>query len=192
MERHRGEGMTLTAKEKDILLDIVKKTVRCKLDGKEPDDFYIEAEALKEKTGVFVTFRKHGRLRGCIGCIEARTALHRTVEEMAAAAAFNDPRFSPLQRDELEYLTVEISVLSAFKAIKDVEEIEVGRNGLYVVKGYRSGLLLPQVATEYKWDRLTFLEETCYKANLLADAWKEKDTKIYTFSADVFSQPWQV
>ena len=107
---------------------------------------------------------------------------------MAIAAAFNDPRFPPLNPDELRDVTLEISVLSPLKIINDIREIEVGIHGLYITKGFHSGLLLPQVATEYKWDRLTFLEETCHKAGLHPNAWKDKDTKIYIFSADVFKE----
>jgi len=125
-------------------------------------------------------------LRGCIGYIKAYKPLWETVQEMAIAAAFHDPRFPSLKPDEVKQLTFEISVLSPFKRIKDINEIEVGKHGLYMVRGYRSGLLLPQVATEYKWDRETFLQETCYKAGLPLDSWKDKETEIYIFSADYF------
>ena len=105
---------------------------------------------------------------------------------MAVAAAFHDPRFPSLRAEEIQQLTFEISVLSPLKRIADVNDIEVGRHGLYIIRGYNSGLLLPQVATEYKWDRETFLEETCHKAGLPPDAWKDKETEIYIFSADYF------
>jgi AmmeMemoRadiSam system protein A len=105
---------------------------------------------------------------------------------MAIAAAFNDPRFPSLKSDELQQLTFEISVLSPFKRIKDVNEIEVGKHGLYIVRGYNSGLLLPQVAIEYKWDRETFLKETCHKAGLPLQAWMDEETEIYIFSAEYF------
>jgi AmmeMemoRadiSam system protein A len=184
--------MALTEKEENILVDVAKKAIQCKLDGKEPCAFFhIEGTALNEKGGVFVTLKKSRRLRGCIGHIRAEKPLYKTVEEMAVASAFNDPRFPPLRRDELPSLTVEISVLTPLKIIKEINEIEVGVHGLYIVKDYRSGLLLPQVATERKWNRMTFVEETCYKAGLPQDAWKEQDTKIYIFSAEVFSRPWQ-
>ncbi|MDI6743358.1 MAG: AmmeMemoRadiSam system protein A, partial [Smithella sp.] len=106
--------------------------------------------------------------------------------EMAVAAAFNDPRFPALKKDELNQLTFEISVLSPLERIRDIHEIEVGRHGLYIVSGYNSGLLLPQVATEYRWDRETFLEQTCYKAGLNPQSWKDPETEIYIFSADYF------
>ncbi len=105
---------------------------------------------------------------------------------MAVAAAFCDPRFPPLQREELKELTIEISVLSPLKQISAVEEIEVGHHGLYIRKGHCGGLLLPQVATECNWDRMTFLRETCRKAGLPSRAWQDEDTKVYIFSADIF------
>jgi len=108
------------------------------------------------------------------------------VREMAPAAAFQDPRFKPLQADELPGLEIEISVLSPLRLIKSTDEIEVGKHGLYIVRGMNRGLLLPQVATEYHWDRLTFLEQTCQKAGLPPDAWKDPRTQIYVFRADIF------
>ncbi len=105
---------------------------------------------------------------------------------MAVAAAFDDPRFDPLTAKELKDLALEISVLTPMERLKIVDEIEVGKHGLYIKKGFYSGLLLPQVATEYGWDRITFLEETCRKAGLPRNAWKEKGTEIYLFSADIF------
>jgi AmmeMemoRadiSam system protein A len=112
--------------------------------------------------------------------------LYKSVEEMAAAAAFQDPRFPPVSKSELKDLDIEISVLTPFKQITHVSEIEVGKHGIYMERGFYSGLLLPQVATEYGWDRDTFLEHTCRKAGLPPDAWKDKDTRIYIFSADIF------
>lgn len=180
--------MVLTEEGKKTLIDIAKTTIESGVTGKNVPEFRVDLEVLKEKRGAFVTIRKHGHLRGCIGYIEARKPLYKAVQEMAIAAAFNDPRFPPLKRDELKYITIEISVLSPLKEIKDINEIEVGIHGIYIVKGFNSGLLLPQVATEYKWDRITFLEETCYKAGLHPGAWRDKDTKIYIFSADVFNK----
>ncbi len=105
---------------------------------------------------------------------------------MAEAAALSDPRFAPLSVEELKDIDIEISALTPLRKIEDVQEIEVGVHGIYIEKGFFSGLLLPQVATEYGWDRTTFLEHTCYKAGLPRNAWKEKDTNIYIFSADIF------
>ncbi len=112
--------------------------------------------------------------------------MFKTVAKMAEAAAFRDPRFQPLRADELPWLELEISILTPLEQIEDVERIRVGLHGLMIVKGSRSGLLLPQVAAERDWDVKTFLEETCRKAGLPRDAWKDKESAIYVFSADVF------
>jgi len=181
-------GMNLTKQEQDLLLKIARKSIEAGLAGGEMSPPEIESDTLKKKTGAFVTLKKQGRLRGCIGFIEGRKPLYETVEEMAQAAAFKDPRFRPVREDELKYLDIEISALTPLKQIHDVDEIEVGRHGIYLVKGFHSGLLLPQVATEYNWDAATFLKETCSKAGLPEDAWKDTDTRIFIFSATVFSE----
>ena len=180
--------MGLTEEEKKTLIDIAKSTIESRITGKSIPEFRVNTETLKENRGAFVTLKKHGHLRGCIGYIEAKKPLYKTVEQMAISAAFNDPRFPPLKRDEFNHVTIEISVLSPLKEIKDINEIEVGVHGIYIVKGFHSGLLLPQVAREYKWDRMTFLEETCHKADLHPGAWRDKDTTIYIFSADIIDQ----
>lgn len=180
--------MHLTAVEKKTLLDIAKRTIESRLTGDKHPEFEFISEKLKEKRGAFVTIKKDEKLRGCIGYIKAVKPLYQTVEEMAEAAAFNDPRFMPLNREELNDLDIEISVLTPLKLVKDIHEIEVGIHGIYIIKGAHSGLLLPQVATEYGWDRQTFLEQTCLKAGLPSNAWKDENTEFYIFSADVFSE----
>jgi len=178
--------MELTEKEKNLLLNIVKKTIAAKLSNKDLPQAAVEAEIFKEKRGAFVTLKKRGHLRGCIGYIKAVKPLWETVQEMAVAAAFHDPRFPAVKAEELKDLTFEISILSPLHRIKNIDEIEVGKHGLYIIRGYNSGLLLPQVAVEYQWDRETFLGETCYKAGLPPQAWRDKETEIYIFSADYF------
>jgi AmmeMemoRadiSam system protein A len=178
--------MELTAKEKDTLLDIAKKAITAKVNNKDIPKLIVGSQSLQEKRGAFVTLKKHGLLRGCIGYIKPVKPLGETVQEMAVAAAFHDPRFPSLKPDEVRDLTFEISVLSPLKRIKDINEIEVGKHGLYIIRGYNSGLLLPQVAVEYKWDRETFLKETCCKAGLPMQAWMDKETEIHIFSADYF------
>ena len=118
--------------------------------------------------------------------IEAREPLHQTIRAMAVQAAFADPRFCALQPGELDEIHIEISVLTPLERIYDPAQIEVGKHGIYVRKGYHSGLLLPQVATEHGWDRGQFLEWTCRKAGLSTNAWKDPSTEIFIFSADVF------
>ena len=178
--------MELTEKEKAFLLDIAKNAIMAKINHREIPEIKIDSDNLKLKRGAFVTLKKQGRLRGCIGYIKAFKPLWETVQEMAIAAAFHDPRFPSLKPEEVNQLTLEISVLSPFKRVKDIKEVEVGKHGLYIVNGLRSGLLLPQVAIEYEWDRETFLKETCYKAGLPLNAWMDEETEIYIFSADYF------
>ena len=185
-EKKVGVDLGLNEEEKKTLHQIAKTVIENKAKGKPVPDFRIESLILKENRGAFVTIHKRGQLRGCIGYIEGHGPLHKTIEEMAEAAAFRDPRFTPVKEKELPELEFEISVLTPLKRIKDVNEIQVGRHGIYIKKGWSSGLLLPQVATEYGWDLVAFLEHTCQKAGLPPHAWKEKDTEIYIFSADIF------
>jgi AmmeMemoRadiSam system protein B/AmmeMemoRadiSam system protein A len=185
-EKKVGVDLGLNEEEKKTLHHIAKTVIENKTRGKPVPDFKIESPILKENRGAFVTIQKRGQLRGCIGYIEGHGPLHKTIEKMAEAAAFNDPRFTPVKEKELPELDIEISVLTPLKRITDVNEIQVGKHGIYIKKEWLSGLLLPQVATEYAWDRQTFLEHTCQKAGLPSNAWKEKDTEIYIFSADIF------
>jgi len=185
-EKKVGVDLGLNEEEKKTLHQIAKTVIENKAKGKAVPDFKVESPTLKENRGAFVTIHKRGQLRGCIGYIEGQGPLHKTIERMAEAAAFKDPRFTPVKENELPELELEISVLTPLKRITDVNEIQVGKHGIYIVKGMWAGLLLPQVATEYGWDRQTFLEHTCQKANLPSNAWKEKDTEIYIFSADIF------
>jgi len=178
--------MELTDREKESLLDIAKNAIAAEINHKKMPELKIDSEILRQKRGAFVTLKKRGQLRGCIGYIKAYKPLWETVQEMAIAAAFHDPRFPSLKSGELDNLTFEISVLSPLRRIKDINEIEVGKHGLYIVRGFNSGLLLPQVAIEYEWDRETFLKETCHKAGLPSQAWMDAETEIYIFSADYF------
>ncbi len=185
-ERRVGVDLGLTEDEKQRLRQIATTVIEHRILDKPVPKLEINAARLNENRGAFVTLHKRGQLRGCIGHIRGDQPLYRTVAEMAEEAAFNDPRFSPVSKEELEDLDIEISALTPLERIEEVEEIEVGKHGIYIEKGFFRGLLLPQVATEHGWDRATFLEQTCYKAGLHKDAWKEKDTKIYVFSADIF------
>ncbi|MEI6127660.1 MAG: AmmeMemoRadiSam system protein A [Pseudomonadota bacterium] len=181
-----GIDLGLTENEKSLLLKIARTTIEARINGEPPPEIIAETPALQEKRGAFVSLHAQGNLRGCIGYIIAEKPLYKTIQEMAIAAAFKDPRFEPLSRSELDGLAIEISVLTPMKRIADSSEIEAGKHGIMITKGYFSGLLLPQVATEYGWGREKFLAQTCIKAGLQADAWKEPDTNIFIFSADVF------
>jgi len=185
-EKKVGVDLGLNEEEKKALHQIAKTVIENKTKKKSIPEFKIDSPVLKENRGAFVSLHKKGQLRGCIGYIEGRGPLHKTIEEMAEAAAFRDPRFTPVVEKELADLDIEISVLTPLRKITDVNEIEVGKHGIYIKKGWNAGLLLPQVATEYKWDRKTFLEHTCQKAGLPSDSWKHKDIEIYIFSADIF------
>jgi AmmeMemoRadiSam system protein A len=135
-----------------------------------------------------VTLKIDGKLRGCIGHITASQPLLETVRKVAWESAFEDPRFPPLTPQELPRVRIEISVLSPFQRIMDVDCIEVGVHGILVRRGGRSGLLLPQVATEEGWNREEFLDRTCRKAGLPLDAWRSPETIIEIFSATVFGE----
>lgn len=140
-----------------------------------------------ERSGVFVTLHVRGQLRGCIGVIEAEESLGESVARCAVSAALQDPRFSPLSTDELADLDVEISLLTPPQPIRP-EEVVIGRHGLLISQGSRRGLLLPQVATEHQLSRERFLEETCRKAGLPTDAWKNPSTKLYAFTCEVLAE----
>ena len=184
-----GAKGDLSEKDKQTLMHIALTTIEHKVKGKEPPEFEVDSPILKEKRGAFVTIHKHGKLRGCIGYIEAIKPLYITIKEMAEAAALNDPRFPPVSPDELELLDLEISVLTPLKRIKDINEIEIGKHGIILKKGYHQGVFLPQVATEQGWDRITFLNEICFKAGIPdKNCWKDKDAEIYIFSAEVFEE----
>lgn len=145
--------------------------------------------SLQNKSGVFVTLKSDGNLRGCIGLIESDDPLYKTIPQMAVAAAVNDPRFSPVTKEDLLKLEYEVSVLSPMKKINQVSEIELGKHGVKVQNNGRSGVFLPQVADETNWSKEEFLNHLCQdKAGLSADCWKDPATEIYTFTAHVFSE----
>jgi hypothetical protein len=182
------ESEYLTKEERQKLLEIAKFSIREAVTGKRQFMPDVTEPHLKENCGAFVTIKERGELRGCIGYIEAVKPLYETVKDVARSAAINDYRFSPVREEELGDIELEISVLTPLKKITDINEIEVGKHGLVIRQGLNSGLLLPQVATEYGWDRDTFLQHTCMKAGLPPAAWKDKSSQIYIFSAEVFGE----
>jgi AmmeMemoRadiSam system protein A len=183
------KSMELSAADQELLFKVARDSIKAHLKGEQAVLPQTTSPVLSQPRGLFVTLNRQGRLRGCIGYLEAVIPVLAAVQEMALAAAFRDPRFPPLREEELADLEVEISILSPMRLIKDVDEIQVGRHGLFMARGPCRGLLLPQVATEYGWDRFTFLQQTCRKAGLPADAWKDPATKIYVFSADILHEP---
>jgi AmmeMemoRadiSam system protein B/AmmeMemoRadiSam system protein A len=182
-----GVDLGLNEQEKADLLRIARQSITAKLSGKPVPEFKITSERLKKQMGAFVTLTEDGELRGCIGHIIGTQPLHRTISDMAIAAATEDPRFSPVEAGELNAIAIEISVLTPLRRITDPEEIMVGRDGIYIEKGLHRGLLLPQVATEYGWDTYEFLDNTCLKAGLPRGSWRE-GANIQIFSAQVFNE----
>jgi len=178
----------LSEEEKRSLIELVRNTIRARLDGQPLPYFSPSSERLSQNSGAFVTLHKQGALRGCIGYVEATKPLYQSVQDMALAAAFQDPRFPPLSESEFDDIEIEISVMSPIRRIDTVEEIVVGSHGLIIKRGLHQGLLLPQVATEQGWDRDTFLQHACYKAGLAGNCWRKRNTEIYVFSAEVFSE----
>ena len=178
----------LNTHEQQTLLAIARQAI---IHGVQTGQEYIEPreeKALNQRNGCFVTIKQNGQLRGCIGNFQSELPLFKEVAQMAQASATKDPRFYPLKEIDLDNFKLEISVLSPLQKIEDIEEIEVGKHGIYIEKSFYRGVLLPQVALEHNWDRLTFLQQTCLKAGLPTDAWKADDADIYVFSAQVFGE----
>jgi AmmeMemoRadiSam system protein A len=180
----------LNADQRNQLLRIARGSIETVMDGRRPElELASLDDDLRRPSGAFVTLNERsGDLRGCIGSIEPVAPLAQAVSSSAINAAFRDPRFYPVRREELPNLHIEISVMSPIVPVTNVEEIEVGRDGLIISRGGRAGLLLPQVATEYGWDRDTFLSQTCVKAGLPPDCWRSPDCRIEKFSAEVFGE----
>lgn len=180
--------MELSKEEKKILLKAARESILEEFS--ECDVTKIDYKAfpkLKMELGAFVTLHINNQLRGCIGYIITQKHLFETIVEAAKHSAFGDPRFPELSRDEFDKVTIEISVLSKFESIKSYDEIEVGRHGLLLEEGGRA-VLLPQVATEQKYNRAQFLTALCHKAGLYGNYWKERMLNIKVFTALVFSE----
>jgi hypothetical protein len=182
------EEWNLSPDEKKLLFKIARESIWAELEGVSyhyPEE--IPAK-LKRISGAFVTLTIDGHLRGCIGYVEGVKPLYEAIHDMAIAAAFQDPRFSPLSREEFDKIDIEISILSPLKKIQSLDEVEVGRHGILIRKDFYSGLLLPQVAVEHHWDRKTFLEQTCWKAGLDKNCYKDPTAEIYIFSAEILHE----
>lgn len=178
----------LAPEEQRMLLSLARNAVAGMLqEGRKLPVVHALPEKLRRKRGVFTTLQLHGALRGCIGYPYPLRPIAEAVQEAAVAAAFHDPRFPPLTREEWPQVRLEISVLTEPKPTSP-EKIQRGVHGLLIQCGSKSGLLLPQVAVEYGWDEKEFLAQTCRKAGLPLDAWKKKETKIFAFEAQVFSE----
>ncbi len=191
-ESASGAGeFTLTAEERRTLLGIAREAVSAKLKGTRPATVPEASitERLRQPLGAFVTITIDDDLRGCIGRFTASDPLHKVVAAMALEAAFSDPRFSALTSAEYPSIHLEISVLSPMKKVNDISEIKIGRHGIYLKNGYRSGTLLPQVAQERRWSVEQFLGYCARdKAGIGWDGWKDKDTEIFVYEAYVFGE----
>lgn len=179
------EDFTLSGEEKKELLQLVYSTIELYVRDNKLLNYETKNSNLLEKSGAFVTLKKHGQLRGCIGFIESPLPLYQTIMQAGIHAACRDARFLPITQDELNDLEVEISVLSPLRKISDPQLVKVGKHGLVIVKDGKQGLLLPQVPVENRWDQQTFLEQACLKAGLPKNAWKTS-ADIFVFEAIVF------
>lgn len=173
----------LTGDEKEELLSIARRAIEAYVSTGKVPSFYVKNPKLRADGASFVTINRNASLRGCIGHIQPLMPLYQSVIRNAIAACSNDPRFPPMKKEELRDMDVELSILSPLEPLKDIKDIQIGKHGLYIVKGMQSGLLLPQAAIEFGWNRDRFLEQVCVKAGLPRNAWKDAD--LYTFTAEI-------
>ncbi len=180
---------SLNGHEKNELLALARKSVEYAVREKKPYEPTASAsEVLNQERGAFVTLRKSGELRGCIGYTSAAKPLFMTVRDTATFAALRDTRFQPVTVSELSQIDYEVSVLSPLRRVLDIRQIKVGQHGLLMKNGAYEGLLLPQVPVDERWDRQRFLEETCMKAGMRSGCWKDENTDIFMFTAVVFGE----
>jgi len=177
----------LPEQDRRSLLRIARDAVKGYLSADDLELPQIDEGFLAQPYGVFVSIHRGQTLRGCIGNVSPKEPLHRTTARCAISAATADPRFPAVTPEELPLLQFELSVLSAPELVSNPEKIEIGKHGLIVTRGAARGLLLPQVATQYGWDRYQFLAETCIKAGVSRDAWRQ-GSDIYCFTAEVFAE----
>lgn len=173
------------------LLELARRAVEAVVSGREPPAEAVDHPALRGKQGAFVTLKTHGRLRGCIGQFISDQPLWKTVRELGVQSATEDPRFvgSRLKPAELAYLDIEVSVLSPLERIANPLDIELGVHGIYIRRGGRTGCFLPQVATETGWSKEEFLSHCCAgKAGMRPDAWKDPQTEVLVFTADIIEE----
>jgi AmmeMemoRadiSam system protein A len=178
---------SLADSEKKALLQVARRALVAGVRRFPPDEFARDSAFLTQPGGAFVTITRAGRLRGCIGQLPSGIALIDVVAYCAHSVASADPRFPRVMPDEVGEIEIEISVLSALSDIHP-EAIEPGTHGLFVSSGSRRGLLLPQVAVQFGWNGIRFLEATCEKAGLPRDSWKNPETRVQAFTAEVFSE----
>lgn len=173
----------LTKEDRDLLLKLAREAIVNYVIHRKIIEVDVTNPMLKANGSTFVTINRNGYLRGCIGNIYPFMPLYRSVISNAVAASSKDKRFLPMSKEELKDMEIEISILSPFEPLKDIRQITIGKHGLYLLKGQNSGLLLPQVPLQNRWDRNTFLEQVSFKAGLPKDSWK--DAQLYIFTAEI-------
>jgi AmmeMemoRadiSam system protein A len=184
------DEIKFTDKEKSKLFQIARESILQALDRKPIPGVSVDEKNLLYKRGVFVTLTNHGQLRGCIGHFAQDVPLYEIVQQMAVAAATQDHRFfyNPVAKNEMDQINIKISVLSPLKKIDNIDEIEIGKHGIWIRQGNRGGTYLPEVATELGWNKIEFLEHCCMeKAGLSRDAWKT-GADIYIYSSQILDE----
>lgn len=174
--------------QKRQLLEVARQALQAAVAGGQSPAVDTTDPDLAELRGAFVTLKKHGQLRGCIGYVEPRVPLVEAVADNARSAALHDPRFPPVEAPELPDIEIEVSALTPLEPVEQIEDIQIGRHGLMIHWGINHGLLLPQVPVEWGWDRDEFLTHTCMKAGLPPDAWQRDDAELLWFEAEVFGE----
>jgi len=183
------DAFSLNDREKKELIALAHKSVERAVQDRKPYEPAITGEdRLDADRGAFVTLKEEGRLRGCIGFTSPMQTLYVTVRDASMYAALQDPRFQPVTSSELQRLEYEISVLSPMRRMQDIREITIGEHGLLIKNGRHEGLLLPQVAVEQHWNAERFVQETCAKAGMSPDCWRDSGTDIFGFTAVVFGE----
>ena len=186
MTAPRPKPASIPRKARLRLLEVAREAIFQRLQRGSVPPFSVSEPELQTHAGAFVSLHLDGDLRGCIGSLYGERPLHEVVVEMACEAATNDPRFTVLSTRELAQTDIEVSVLTPFQPIRP-DDVEVGRHGLYVIRGPRRGVLLPQVPVQYGWTREQYLQHACKKAGLPEDAYKDPETRLLAFEAEVFS-----
>jgi AmmeMemoRadiSam system protein A len=176
----------IAADDQQRLLSLARRAIESRV-RREPPPPPERGGAFDLASGAFVTIHCHGDLRGCLGRLDPDEPLGSTIAQLAASVTDSDPRFDPVRPSELDALEVEISVLTPEREVTSAADVIVGRHGVIVEDGGRRGLLLPQVATAYRWDAATFVSQTCVKAGLPADAWR-RGARVLVFEAEVFGE----
>lgn len=180
--------MNITDEQKRFILNLARKSIENIFTKTELPEIPKDEKLYNSKSGVFVTLAKNGELRGCIGFITADTPLNETIVESAELAATRDPRFHAVEKNELNNISIEVSILSEPFDLNSYDEIEIGKHGLILREGMYRGVLLPQVPIEHNMNRDQFLSAICNKAGLPRDTWKQRDIKLKAFTATVFSE----